>query len=121
MPSSVEYTVRGTIKLDPAWPVEEIGLALMDCAHDEDAKHDFAISMDLALAEIEIECIIGGQDSPDALANASIAIYEICSCADLPIRFVNDEKPCPSIWHVEPSEPQTLALASQTSESPAAP
>jgi len=111
MGNTTEYTVRGTIRLDPAWPVEEIALALMDCAHADDVKHDFAVSVDLGEAAIEIECIIDGQDSPDALANASIAIRNVCACADLPIKFVNDEKPCPSIWHVEPSETTMLALA----------
>jgi len=92
-------------------PVEEIALALMDCAHDEAAQHDFAVSMDLDRAEIEIEVIIDGQDSADALANASIEIRNVCQCADLPIKFVDDAKPCPSVWHVEPSEPTILALA----------
>lgn len=111
MGDPTEYTVRGTIKLDPSWPVEEIALALMDCAHADDIEHDFAVSVDIRAAEIEIETIIDGQDSADALANASIAIHKVCACAELPIRFVNDEKPCPSIWHVEPSEPTVLALA----------
>ncbi len=111
MSKTTEYTVRGTIKLEPTWPVEDIALALMDCAHADDVEHDFAVSMDLDQAEIEIECIIAGQDSADALTNASIAIQSVCACAELPIKFVNDEKPCPSIWHVEPSEPTVLALA----------
>ena len=111
MANPTEFTVRGTIKLDPAWPVEAIALALMDCAHDAETQHDFAVSMDLARAEVEIECIVAGRDSADALANASIEIHMVCACADLPIKFVDGAKPFPSIWHVEPSEPTVLALA----------
>jgi len=103
---SAEFTVRGVVLVDPTWPVEEIGTALMDCASeiDPEGDHDIAISLDLSLAEIEIECVVEGRDVSDALANASIVIHQVCECAELPV-VIQGERPCPTKWLVEADNP----------------
>lgn len=92
------FTATGIVRLASDLPVEAIGVALMECAADIDEKT--SVSIDLDQSVIEIESIVTGTDSPDALANAKILIHRICECAEFPVQFAEHRKPCPSEWHV---------------------
>ena len=93
-----EYTVTGVMTLSADLPVDAIGHALMDCAAD--VSPDAAVSLDLHSNVIEIECLVTGADVVDGLANGKIIIHEICACAQLPVQFADERRPCATEWRI---------------------
>lgn len=107
-----EYTVTGIIRLSADLPVADIGEALMKCAAELDP--DTAVSIDLGQSTVEIECVVvTGEGLLDGIANGKILIHQICDCAELPVQFADDRRPCASEWRIidESAEQPTLLSA----------
>ncbi len=70
-----------------------------------------AVSIDLDQSTIEIECIVVGDDVVNGLANGKLQIHDMYKCADLPVKFIEDRRPCASEWRIVDESAETPELA----------